>query len=139
MRKKIRKPEEKKINPFLKSEAWAKIRVDVFMLRNGICEYCNGKINKRFNVHHLTYKRYGGNEEPEDLMLLHQRCHQKIHDKLNAQKKRKKIKKVLAKKKKKKKNKPTVKAEPIKRYEDWEIREMQKNFEKVCPCCGKPR
>jgi len=54
-------------NNFLISTAWAKIRADIITLRNGKCERCG---NEGTQVHHLCYDRYGGDEEPEDLILL---------------------------------------------------------------------
>ena len=130
-------------NKFLESEAWAKIRADIFTLRNGICEKCGKKIYGTFNVHHLTYERYGGDEEPEDLELLHQKCHAIVHGKLkqykSKQRKNKRIKKLLKKTKPKKKNRPTAKKEPVHKYNKYEIAEMQEKFDKFCPCCGKER
>ena len=55
-------------NNFLLSTAWAKIRNDLYHIRGYQCERCDCK--KGLQVHHLTYDRYGGDEEPEDLIIL---------------------------------------------------------------------
>lgn len=65
-----------KLNGFLTSTIWAKIRADIFHVRGGKCERCH-KPGKQ--VHHLTYERYGGDEEPDDLVLLCGTCHMAEH------------------------------------------------------------
>ena len=125
---------------FLDSEAWAKIRTDIYILRKKTCEHCGGGIRKSFQVHHINYDRYGGDEEPEDLILVHPRCHAMIHGKIKEfkrkKKKRKKIKKVLQQKVS---ANPKKKKVETKRFTPAEIASYQKNFNDVCPCCGKPR
>lgn len=64
-------------NGFLQSTAWAIIKVDLFMLRGQQCEMCGR--TTALQVHHLTYDRYGGNEVPEDLIILCGNCHMRIH------------------------------------------------------------
>ena len=75
---------------FLKSTAWAKIKVDIYFARDKQCERCGKNLFKYYHVHHLCYDRYGGAEEPADLILVCGKCHQKIH---GIKKKRKRKKK----------------------------------------------
>jgi 5-methylcytosine-specific restriction endonuclease McrA len=79
---------------FLASTAWAKIKVDLYTLRGKRCESCGG--TRSIQVHHLNYDRYGGGEEPEDLILLCGNCHMIEHGlrklKKTNNKKKKKIK-----------------------------------------------
>jgi 5-methylcytosine-specific restriction endonuclease McrA len=83
-----------KVVGFLASTAWAKIRVDLYTIRGKRCESCGS--TRSIQVHHLTYDRYGGNEEPGDLVILCGNCHMTEH----GLKKPKRIKKKRAKKKK---------------------------------------
>ena len=78
-------------NGFLYSTAWARIKLDLFEIRGRACEIC-GK-DKVIHVHHLTYDRYGGDEEPEDLIILCARCHMIEHGIIKFPKKKKKKRK----------------------------------------------
>ncbi|MHB8871252.1 MAG: HNH endonuclease [Candidatus Doudnabacteria bacterium] len=64
-------------NKFYDSKEWAVIKNDLFMIRGKKCEICGSTV--RINVHHLSYKNFGGNEEPEDLIVLCRLCHEKEH------------------------------------------------------------
>jgi len=75
---------KKKYKAYIISAEWAKIRADIIILRGGKCELC-GKNGKQ--VHHITYERLF-DEEPDDLILLCNRCHMGEHGKLPAKKKR---------------------------------------------------
>lgn len=68
---------KKTINQYYSSTAWAKIKTDLFFLRGKRCEVCGSY--KQIQVHHLTYENFGGNEEPNDLVILCSDCHQKEH------------------------------------------------------------
>ncbi|MDF1594241.1 MAG: hypothetical protein P1P89_22245 [Desulfobacterales bacterium] len=104
---------------FLNSEAWAKIRCDIIMLRGSRCEVC--QVDKKVvNVHHLNYDKPWGEEEDNDLIVLCRECHTTEHGIKNKKKKtRKKSKqdrKVARKDRRhKKKTKPKWKqAQPYK-------------------------
>jgi len=64
-------------NKFYDSKEWAVIKNDLFMIRGKKCEICGSTV--RINVHHLSYKNFGGNEEPEDLIVLCRICHEGEH------------------------------------------------------------
>jgi len=58
---------------FLLSVEWAKIKLDILEIVKYKCQDCG---SKRFlQIHHLTYDRYGGEEEPSDLVCLCAKCH----------------------------------------------------------------
>jgi len=96
-------------NNFLLSTAWAKIRNDLYSIRGYKCERCDCK--KRLQVHHLTYDRYGGDEEPEDLIILCGYHHRLEHGlvKARARKSFKKPAKTASAKASKKKKRKRVK------------------------------
>lgn len=106
-------------NGFLLSTAWAKIRTDIIILRGGKCERCT---REGTQVHHLCYDRYGGNEEPEDLILLCSYHHRLEH---NLVKPTRKDKRIISGKKKKKKNKVKV-HQPEKAKLKMSISELRK-------------
>lgn len=65
---------------YLKSKAWAQIKLDIIQTRGAKCERC-GQERKQFrylHVHHLTYERLF-KEEPEDLEILCAACHRAEH------------------------------------------------------------
>lgn len=62
---------------FMKSPEWENIKKKLFKLRGKKCEICGSK--KHIQVHHLTYKRFGGKERPEDLQILCGKHHMKVH------------------------------------------------------------
>jgi hypothetical protein len=88
---------KKEHSAFIASSEWAKIRVDLFMLRGEKCEQCGRK--KNLHIHHLTYERFGGDEEPEDLIILCAKCHMLEHGLIKKKKKRKKKKRESRKRK----------------------------------------
>lgn len=55
-------------------------------VRGHRCEICGRAYN--LNVHHLTYDRVGGDEEPDDLIILCKKCHMSEHGLLKKKKKR---------------------------------------------------
>jgi len=61
---------------YLKSPLWKRIRQVALDHYGSICGKC-GKDG--FDVHHITYKRWGGNEKIEDLQVLCRDCHSAIH------------------------------------------------------------
>ena len=63
---------------YLKSPEWKKKRQRLYRDRKGRCEDCGKKLRGKYHAHHKTYERVG-NEDPEDLALLCDRCHQKRH------------------------------------------------------------
>lgn len=65
-----------KYKKYLLSKEWAQLKVDLFDYRGRICEKCSSKYN--LHVHHLTYKNIF-NEEPEDLIILCDKCHKTAH------------------------------------------------------------
>jgi len=65
---------------YIQSDKWKEKRERVIKERK-CCEQCGSTEN--LQVHHLTYKRLG-NEDDRDLMLLCQNCHQHIHTDKNA-------------------------------------------------------
>lgn len=73
---------------FIKSPEWKAIRLNLLRLRGKKCEVCGSKNN--IQVHHLNYKRFGGNELTSDLKILCGKHHQKTHGlspKINKKKK----------------------------------------------------
>ena len=64
---------------YLKSDKWKQKRLKIAKLNNYICQNCNKKTLKDFEIHHLTYKRLG-NEDDKDLLFLCSQCHKKIHE-----------------------------------------------------------
>lgn len=68
------------MNKFYLSDEWTAMRIDLIMVRGNRCEVC-GKDGDKYTIqaHHLTYERFGGDEEPEDLILLCKGCHSKEH------------------------------------------------------------
>jgi len=47
---------------------------------NYTCQYCKGKSkDSKLEVHHIIFRRYGGSDEPENLITLCKTCHDKLH------------------------------------------------------------
>lgn len=47
---------------------------------NYICQRCKSKLkNIKIEVHHITYRRDGGSDEPENLICLCKMCHDNVH------------------------------------------------------------
>lgn len=65
---------------FMRSDAWAKVRAGALERSGWRCERCgvekgSKRVFSTLQVHHLTYDRFGGREEPEDLEVLCELCH----------------------------------------------------------------
>ena len=67
---------------FMQSDEWNEIRKAALRRANYECEQCGAR-NTKLDVHHLTYDRFGGNEEPDDLEVLCRDCHDKEHGKVH--------------------------------------------------------
>jgi 5-methylcytosine-specific restriction endonuclease McrA len=61
---------------YLNSDKWAKTRRRALERAGFRCAKCQR--SKRLHVHHLTYARFG-NENDEDLQVLCERCHRALH------------------------------------------------------------
>ena len=53
----------------------------LFARENGICQYCGKKINvgERIEMHHIIHRAKGGTDKPDNMALLHEKCHHKMH------------------------------------------------------------
>ena len=49
--------------------------------QDGKCPVCDQKITKEtgWNIHHITYRVYGGTDKLTNLSLLHPNCHRQLH------------------------------------------------------------
>ncbi|MCP4761908.1 MAG: HNH endonuclease [archaeon] len=74
---KVLSEKQKAYNKFITSPEWQAIKDNLFALRGKKCEVCGS--TKYIQVHHLTYKRFGGKEKPEDLKILCGKHHKKVH------------------------------------------------------------
>jgi len=72
-----RRKRKAKYAAFMMSAAWKKIRAAAIARANGKCESCGWDDN--LTVHHKTYRRFGGQELPEDLEVLCRTCHERVH------------------------------------------------------------
>ena len=71
--------QHKKYDEFIKSGAWAEKKKLFRSTRDWpICFKC-GAWDTPMDVHHLTYKRFGGAELMEDLEYVCRPCHNEIH------------------------------------------------------------
>jgi hypothetical protein len=61
---------------YLRSPLWREIRQSALDYYGCICGKCGKDGN---DVHHLTYKGWGGNERISDLQVLCRDCHSAIH------------------------------------------------------------
>jgi hypothetical protein len=61
---------------YLKTPEWEEKRLAVLARDDHRCRNCNGQ--DTLNVHHRTYARRG-NEDPNDLTTLCERCHKQFH------------------------------------------------------------
>jgi ribosomal protein L28 len=61
---------------YLRSPLWREIRQSALDYYRCICGKCGKDGN---DVHHLTYKGWGGNERISDLQVLCRDCHSAIH------------------------------------------------------------
>ena len=53
----------------------------LWRLQQGLCPVCGELINRStgWNIHHLHWRVYGGDDELENLVLLHPACHTQVH------------------------------------------------------------
>lgn len=65
-----------KYETYINSDAWKEKRKNILIRDNYICQIC--KTNKAVQVHHLTYKRLG-NEQDFDLISVCLPCHELEH------------------------------------------------------------
>lgn len=65
---------QKVYRAYLQSDVWKEKRNQVLSRANGKCEKCKAIIFDP-DVHHLNYDRVGGNETPDDLLVLCSSCH----------------------------------------------------------------
>lgn len=79
---------KEKYHAYLKSETWAKIKLDLISVRGNKCERCGNKRNfKYLHLHHLTYERVF-KEECADLQLICAQCHAVEHGFIKPEKKK---------------------------------------------------
>ena len=74
-----RAPSPREREEFYQSRTWDKIRENARRRDFYICRICENK--NALDGHHLTYERWGGGEEPRDILSLCRDCHGKIHEK----------------------------------------------------------
>lgn len=74
-----RAPTAQEREEFYRSRKWDKIRENARRRDFYMCRICER--NRAVDGHHLTYERWGGEEEPRDILSLCQDCHGKIHEK----------------------------------------------------------
>jgi 5-methylcytosine-specific restriction endonuclease McrA len=97
------KKTSRNMSEYWRTEEWAKIKADLITIHGEACCHC-GRKTKSLAVHHLNYKNFGS-EEPDDLILVCNRCHADLHGKPRNNKKTGKTK---ANKIKKREAKTTV-------------------------------
>ena len=53
----------------------------LWRLQQGLCPVCGELINRTtgWNIHHLLWRVYGGDDELDNLVLLHPTCHTQVH------------------------------------------------------------
>lgn len=85
-----KRKKEKRYGEYMRSPAWKKIRLEAIARAGRQCEYAVQVTTPygqhevrcpnwhRLTVHHLTYARFGGNEQPEDLQVLCVTHHREI-------------------------------------------------------------
>lgn len=58
------------------------------------CQKCSGKKkDKKFHVHHITFRRNGGTDSPDNLITLCETCHSELHASTEAEKESRKLQK----------------------------------------------
>lgn len=78
-RKKKKEAWKRKYLDYLRSDEWAKIRVEMLTKFNFTCNRCGDKKHRsQLHVHHKNYDRLF-NENPDDLELLCVSCHNSEH------------------------------------------------------------
>jgi hypothetical protein len=78
-------------NPTVLSNKWlyqkginygfANIKAYVLDRDNYTCQHCKGKIkDSKLEVHHIIFRKNGGSDEQENLIVLCKTCHDNLHD-----------------------------------------------------------
>lgn len=62
---------------FMQSDEWRHIRGLRLDIAGHRCEQCG--TTEDLQVHHLTYERFGGDENMQDLQALCKTCHERAH------------------------------------------------------------
>lgn len=62
---------------YLASPRWRAKRAAAFASQGRRCRGCGA--TGMLDVHHLSYKRFGGRERPTDLVVVCRACHERIH------------------------------------------------------------
>lgn len=75
-----RVPSLREREEFYQSRTWDKIRENARRRDFYICRICENK--NSLDGHHLAYERWGGEEEPRDILSLCRDCHGKVHGKI---------------------------------------------------------
>ena len=54
----------------------------LWLEQDGLCPVCQEKITMitRWHLHHIIYRSLGGNENTNNLVLLHPDCHRQVHN-----------------------------------------------------------
>ena len=83
MAQKVRDPErDRAYKAFISSGIWKAIRGAAIHRAGNLCEWCKcSGDDYLLHVHHKTYARFGGQEEPSDLQVLCDGCHAEAHGK----------------------------------------------------------
>jgi 5-methylcytosine-specific restriction endonuclease McrA len=77
-------------NPAIQGEEYqqgnlwrSNVRAYLFVRENSICQYCGKKIKQgeRVEIHHIVQRSNGGTDKPDNLALLHDKCHAELHEK----------------------------------------------------------
>lgn len=81
MAQKVRDPErDRAYKAFISSGVWKAIRGAAIHRAGNLCEWCKcSGDDYPLHVHHKTYVRFGGREEPSDLQVLCDGCHAEAH------------------------------------------------------------
>jgi hypothetical protein len=59
---------------------FANTKAYVLARDNYTCQHCKGKTkNNKLEVHHIVFRRNGGSDEPENLIVLCKTCHNNLH------------------------------------------------------------
>lgn len=72
-------PTAKEREEFYQSRTWYDIKENARKRDFYMCRICEN--NSALDGHHLTYERWGGQEQPRDILSLCRDCHNKIHEK----------------------------------------------------------
>ena len=82
MARKVSEEKRRAYKAFLASGVWKAIRQAALYRAGNLCEWCKCSGESfLLHVHHKTYARFGGMEEPTDLQVLCDGCHAEAHGK----------------------------------------------------------